>query len=444
MDQIQAEKDHMDVFNQMESEVRSYCRSFQTVFTTASNAIMQDVNGKSYIDFFAGAGALNYGHNDSRIRTKLIEYLLEDGVTHSLDMATKAKENFLVAFNQTILEPRGLTYKVMFPGPTGTNSVESALKTARKATGRTNIICFTNAFHGMTQGSLSATGNRFKRNGAGLPLSGTTFMPYDGYFGDSIDTSEMLEKLLDDPGSGIDLPAAVILETLQGEGGLNRASSSWLRKVEQICRKHQMLLIVDDVQMGCGRTGTFFSFEGSGIKPDIVCLSKSIGGYGLPLALTLIKPEYDNWKPGEHNGTFRGNNLGFVAAAEALRYWDSKVFQKDIKRKSDVIYNCLSKLAADYPEWISGIKGKGFIQGLCFRVPEIASKVCKEAFHNGLIMETSGAFDEVAKLMPPLTIEEDVLKQGLVILEQALKKVIESEAGSKGKTIVNMAEVNVS
>lgn len=444
MDQIQAEKDHMDVFNQMESEVRSYCRSFQTVFTTASNAIMQDVNGKSYIDFFAGAGALNYGHNDSRIRTKLIEYLLEDGVTHSLDMATKAKENFLVAFNQTILEPRGLTYKVMFPGPTGTNSVESALKTARKATGRTNIICFTNAFHGMTQGSLSATGNRFKRNGAGLPLSGTTFMPYDGYFGDSIDTSEMLEKLLDDPGSGIDLPAAVILETLQGEGGLNRASSSWLRNVEQICRKHQMLLIVDDVQMGCGRTGTFFSFEGSGIKPDIVCLSKSIGGYGLPLALTLIKPEYDNWKPGEHNGTFRGNNLGFVAAAEALRYWDSKVFQKDIKRKSDVIYNCLSKQAADYPEWISGIKGKGFIQGLCFHVPEIASKVCKEAFQNGLIMETSGAFDEVAKLMPPLTIEEDVLKQGLVVLEQALKKVIESEAGSKGKTIVNMAEVNVS
>ncbi|KRE25124.1 diaminobutyrate--2-oxoglutarate transaminase [Paenibacillus sp. Soil522] len=443
MDQIQDGKDNMKVFNQMESEVRSYCRSFQTVFTTARNAKMWDVNGKSYIDFFAGAGALNYGHNDSRIRTKLIEYLMEDGVTHSLDMATKAKENFLLTFKKTILEPRGLQYKVMFPGPTGTNSVESAMKTARKVTGRTNIICFTNAFHGMTQGSLSATGNRFKRKGAGLFLSGTTFMPYDGYFGDSIDTSAMLEKLLDDPGSGIDYPAAVILETLQGEGGLNSACTSWLQNVERICRKHQMLLIVDDVQMGCGRTGTFFSFEESGIKPDIVCLSKSIGGYGLPLALTLIKPEHDIWNPGEHNGTFRGNNLGFVAAAEALRYWESDEFQKDIKRKSDVIYTCLSKQAADYPEWISEIKGTGFIQGMSFREPEMASKVCKEAFRNGLIMETSGPFDEVAKLMPPLTIEDEVLKKGLAVIEEALKKVIESEERSKAKTIADKVEVKV-
>ncbi|CAM4201678.1 diaminobutyrate--2-oxoglutarate transaminase [Paenibacillus alkaliterrae] len=443
MDHIQDKTNNMNVFNQMESEVRSYCRSFQTVFTTASNAKMQDVNGKSYIDFFAGAGALNYGHNDSRIRTKLIDYLLEDGVAHSLDMATKAKENFLLTFNRTILEPRGLQYKVMFPGPTGTNTVESALKTARKVTGRTNIVCFTNAFHGMTQGSLSATGNRFKRAGAGLPLSGTTFMPYDGYFGDSIDTSAMLEKLLDDPGSGIDLPAAVILETLQGEGGLNRASASWLRKVEQICRKHQMLLIVDDVQMGCGRTGTFFSFEDSGILPDIVCLSKSIGGYGLPLALTLIKPEHDIWSPGEHNGTFRGNNLGFVAATEALRYWESHTFQKEIKRKSDVIHTCLSRLAADYPEWISEIKGMGFIQGMSFHEPEMASKVCKEAFHNGLIMETSGPFDEVAKLMPPLTIEDEVLKQGLAIIERALKTVTENEAGRKVVVTTDKVEVKV-
>lgn len=439
MNQMQQQTDKLSVFEQMESEVRSYCRSFRTVFTKASNAKMWDVNGKCYIDFFAGAGALNYGHNDTNIRTRLIDYLLEDGVTHSLDMATKAKETFLLTFNKVILQPRGLDYKVMFPGPTGTNTVESALKTARKVTGRTNVICFTNAFHGMTQGSLSATGNRFKRAGAGLHLGGTTFMPYDGYFGESLDTSFMLEKLLDDPGSGIDLPAAVILETLQGEGGLNSASSAWLRRVEQICRKHQMLLIIDDVQMGCGRTGTFFSFEDSGIKPDIVCLSKSIGGYGLPLALTLIKPEHDIWNPGEHNGTFRGNNLGFVAATEALRFWESNEFQMGIKRKSDVILACLEQLAAEYPDWISEIKGKGFIQGLAFRQPKLAAGVCAAAFNNGLIMETSGPYDEVAKLMPPLTIEDAVLKQGLTILEQALKQVIETE----NKTAANAAAAKV-
>ncbi|MCA0758022.1 diaminobutyrate--2-oxoglutarate transaminase [Paenibacillus sp. N4] len=426
----------MHVFNQLESEVRSYCRSFQTVFATAKNAVIRDVHGKSYIDFFAGAGALNYGHNNDRIRMKLVEYLMADGVAHSLDMATKAKETFLLAFSRTILEPRGLRYKIMFPGPTGTNSVESALKTARKVTGRTNVICFTNAFHGMSLGSLSATGNRFKRSGAGMPLAGTTFMPYDRYFGPGIDTSDMLEKLLDDPGSGVDLPAAVLLETLQGEGGLNVASEDWLRKVEAICRKRQILLIVDDVQMGCGRTGTFFSFETSGIQPDIVCLSKSIGGYGLPLALTLIKPEFDVWSPGEHNGTFRGNNLAFVAATEALRYWESAAFQDEIKKKSAIIHACLSRLAAEHPEAIAERKGKGFIQGLAFRTPEHAALLCKEAFKNGLIMETSGAHDEVAKLMPPLTIDQNALKQGLAILEQSLGNVLKREKLEKPAELV--------
>jgi diaminobutyrate-2-oxoglutarate transaminase len=424
MKEAEKHNNDMKVFNDMESEVRSYCRSFRTVFTKAKNAKLWDQHGKSYIDFFAGAGALNYGHNDEAIRAKLVEYLMEDGVAHSLDMATKAKESFLLAFKKIILEPRSLDYKIMFPGPTGTNTVESALKTARKVTGRTNVICFTNAFHGMSLGSLAATGNRFKRGGAGMALSGTTFMPYDGYFGEQNDTAKMLEKLLEDPGSGLDLPAAVILETLQGEGGLNRASEAWLQKIEKICRKYGMLLIVDDVQMGCGRTGTFFSFEESGIKPDIVCLSKSIGGYGLPLALTLIKPEHDIWSPGEHNGTFRGNNLGFIAATEALQFWADGKLEEQVQLKAALIHRTLSELVADYPEWLSKKKGKGFIQGIAFREPELAGELCRAAFRNGLIMETSGAYDEVAKLMPPLTIETELLEQGLEIMKLALAAVI--------------------
>ncbi|MBB3113425.1 diaminobutyrate-2-oxoglutarate transaminase [Paenibacillus phyllosphaerae] len=414
----------LDVFDKMESEVRSYCRSFKTVFTKASNAWLWDRSGNGYIDFFAGAGALNYGHNNPRIRTKLIDYLLQDGVTHSLDMATEAKESFLLRFHDIILKPRGLEYKVMFPGPTGTNAVESALKIARKVTGRTNVICFTNAFHGMSLGSLAATGNSFKRKGAGVALGGTTFLPYDKYFGPLIDTTVMLERLLQDPGSGIDHPAAIMLETLQGEGGLNEASAKWLRQVEAICREHAILLIVDDVQMGCGRTGTFFSFEEAGIRPDIVCLSKSIGGYGLPMALTLIKPEHDVWNPGEHNGTFRGNNLGFVAATEALEFWRTTELERAVTAKSHTITRFLHRMAAAYPKAIAEVRGKGLIQGLVFRDASQASALSKAAFERGVILETSGPRDEVAKLMPPLTIEEDVLAKGLERIEAALQSLL--------------------
>lgn len=417
----------LHVFDKLESEVRSYCRSFKAVFDKARNAKVWDVKGNEYIDFFAGAGALNYGHNNPAIRHKLIGYMLDDGVTHSLDMATKAKETFLTRFNNSILKPRGLDYKIMFPGPTGTNSVESALKIARKATGRSNIICFTNAFHGMSLGSLAATGNTFKRKGAGVDLPNTTFMPYDGYLGERIDTAEILAKLLGDPGSGIDLPAAVILETVQGEGGLNVAGFAWLRRIEALCRKHDILLIVDDVQMGCGRTGSFFSFEGSGIQPDIVCLSKSIGGYGLPLALTLIKPEYDLWSPGEHNGTFRGNNLGFVAASEALSYWEEDTFKIELAGKIRRIHNALVQLLADHPHVDAHIKGRGMIQGISFGKPELAARLSATAFKNGVIMETSGPYDEVAKLMPPLTIEPSVLEQGLAIIKKSFEEVVKAE-----------------
>lgn len=425
---LDKENKALSVFDTLESEVRSYCRSFQTVFDKAQNAKIWDVDGKEYIDFFAGAGALNYGHNNPAIRGKLIEYLLDDGVTHSLDMATRAKMAFLTRFNGSILQPRGMEYKVMFPGPTGTNSVESAMKIARKATGRRNIVCFTNAFHGMSLGSLAATGNAFKRGGAGVELSNTTFLPYDGYLGSEIDTSLMMRKLFDDPGSGIDLPAAVILETVQGEGGLNAASFGWLRRVERICRERGILLIVDDVQMGCGRTGTFFSFEGADISPDIICLSKSIGGYGLPLALTLIKPEYDLWQPGEHNGTFRGNNLGFVAASEALAYWERDAFEGELRQKSGRIGEALRQMLAAHPEVDAHLKGRGMIQGIAFADSGLAGKLSAAAFRRGVILETSGPRDEVAKLMPPLTIEPSVLDRGLSIVRESFEEIVTSEA----------------
>ncbi|MGG6314374.1 diaminobutyrate--2-oxoglutarate transaminase [Paenibacillus macerans] len=418
----------MKVFEQLESEVRSYCRNFRTVFHKAKNAKLWDTNKREYIDFFAGAGALNYGHNNRRIRDKLISYLLEDGVTHSLDMATHAKEQFLTKFEDVILKPRGWQYKVMFPGPTGTNAVESALKIARKVTGRSEVISFTNAFHGMTLGSLAVTGNAFKRKGAGLALTHSVFMPYDGYFGEDVDTIQYMEKLLDDPGSGIPLPAAVIVEAVQGEGGLNAASESWLQGLERLCHKKGILLILDDIQMGCGRTGPFFSFESSGIKPDIICLSKSIGGFGLPLALTLMKPELDVWKPGEHNGTFRGNNLGFVGAAEALGYWETGEFREQIESKAQKIERSLLTMAEQQPLLKGQLRGKGMIQGIAFGKPGLAERLSELAFESGLILETSGPSSEVAKLMPPLTIEHSTLEQGLEILENCMNQLAAEEA----------------
>ncbi|GIP33171.1 diaminobutyrate--2-oxoglutarate transaminase [Paenibacillus sp. J2TS4] len=416
-------KPELHVFEKLESEVRSYCRSFPTVFTKARNDKMWDRGGREYIDFFAGAGTLNYGHNNPKIKEKLIEYLMNDGITHSLDMATEAKERLLEKFNSTILKPRGMEYKVMFPGPTGANSVESALKLARKKTGRQTVMSFTNAFHGMTLGALAVTGNKFKRQGAGVPLHHSVLMPFDRYYGEEVDTVEYIERYLEDSGSGVSLPAAIILETVQGEGGINVASVEWLRKIEQICRRYNILLIVDDIQAGCGRTGTFFSFEEAGIKPDIICLSKAIGGFGLPFALTLFRSGLDIWEPGEHNGTFRGNNLAFIAASEALDYWENNRLEKDVKAMGERVSQRLDDIVRSHPSLQAERRGRGLFQGIAFPEQGMAEEVCAEAFQRGLVMETSGPESEVAKVMPALTIGKEALEQGLDIFRDSVAAV---------------------
>jgi len=422
----ESDKVSMDVFENLESEVRSYSRSFPTVFEKAKGYKLWDTNGKEYIDFFAGAGTINYGHNNESMKELLIQYIKDDSITHSLDMATIARGEFLQKFSETILQPRGMDYKVMFPGPTGTNSVESALKLARKVTGRTNIMSFSNGFHGMTIGSLAITGNGAKRAGAGIPLSHTVSMPFDNSFSE-IDSLTYIEQYLDDNGNEVDLPAAIILETVQGEGGINAASKEWLQGIEKIARQYELLLIVDDIQAGCGRTGSFFSFEHAGIEPDIICLSKAIGGYGLPMSLTLMKRKYDKWKPAEHNGTFRGNNLAFVAATEALSYWENDTFSKEVQEKASLLSNFINNIVSEYPELKAEARGRGLMQGVACQVDDISEKICGEAFNRGLLMETSGPNDEVFKFLPPLIIDETGLKKGFAIIEESIKAVIKKE-----------------
>lgn len=415
---------NLRIFDRMESEVRGYIRSFPTLFDKARGSILIDEASNSYIDFFAGAGTLNYGHNNPVIKQDLMNYLEADGVIHGLDMATVAKKEMLEAFERIILKPRGMDYKLQFPGPTGTNAVEAALKLARLVKGRANIVSFTHGFHGVTGGSLAATANSKYRDAAGTSLDNTTFMPYDGYLGEGVDTTEYLERMIADRSSGMDHPAAVIVETVQGEGGVNVASAAWLRAVEQVCRRQDMLLIVDDIQMGCGRTGRFFSFEEAGISPDIVTLSKSISAFGLPMAMVLMKPELDVWTPGAHNGTFRGNNLAFVTARAALlHYWSDDAFQETVRRKGVVMRNWLEHIAADYPSGGFEVRGRGMIQGLAAADETLADRIAKRCFEKGLVIETSGA-DDVLKLMPALTIDEKLLCQGLDIIEDGVADVL--------------------
>lgn len=420
-------REGLQTFDALESAVRSYCRAFPVVFTRASGALLTAENGREYVDFFAGAGTLNYGHNPAFLKEKVVEYLAGDGIVHGLDLATAAKRAFLERFDAVVLKPRGLEYRIQFPGPTGTNAVEAALKLARKATGRRTVAFFANAYHGMTLGALAVTGNASKRRGAGVPLHDTVSLPYDGDLGPGMDTLDVFEALLRNSGSGVELPAAVIVETVQAEGGVKVAGWAWLRRLEQLCRAHGVLLIVDDIQTGCGRTGPFFSFEPAGITPDLVCLSKSISGIGLPMALVLIRPELDVWSPGEHNGTFRGNNLAFVTATATLDYWEHDGLTRAVAAKSGLIRARLQSWADAHPALGATVVGRGMILGIRFADPEMASRISAGAFARGVIVETAGPSDEVLKLIPPLTIPDGLLELGLARIEAALEEAVSQE-----------------
>jgi diaminobutyrate-2-oxoglutarate transaminase len=414
----------LGIFAARESAVRSYCRSWPAIFDRASGSWLYDTDGRAYLDFFAGAGALNYGHNNPVLKTALLDYLTGDRVIHSLDMHTVAKREFLTAFDELILGPRQLDYRVQFPGPGGANAVEAALKLARKATGRTEVIAFTNAFHGMTLGALSVTGGAFHRRGAGVPLAHVTPVPFDQALGGGMPDFGWLEYLLENHGSGLDEPAAVIVETVQGEGGIRVARPEWLRGLAGLCQRHGILLIVDDVQMGCGRTGPFFSFETAGITPDIVCLSKSIGGFGLPLALTLIRRDLDIWAPGEHNGTFRGVNPAFVTGTAALRaYWRDDALERGTLAKGQRVAAQLAALTESVPGAPIESRGRGLAHGLAFAHGELAAKVSTAAFERGLLVETAGPDGETVKLLPPLTVTDAELDQGLALLADAVRSV---------------------
>ena len=412
-------------FEEYESEVRSYCRHFPTVFVKAKGSKFTDENGEEYIDFFCGAGAVNYGHNNDYIKAKLIDYLQSDGILHALDMYTVPKREFIETFENKILKPRGYNYKIQFCGPTGTNANEAALKLARKVTGRTNVFAMMGAFHGMTLGALALTTDETDRKGAAVPLHDVTHIPAP-YMFPELDTIEYMERLITDDHSGVDTPAAIFIEAIQAEGGVMVFSDEWLRRCRALCDKYGILLVCDDVQVGCCRSGDFFSFERAGIKPDIVTMSKSIGGYGMPMAIALLNPDIDIWKPGEHNGTFRGNQLSFIAATAGLEYMLDNNVEAETKRKGEIVKNYIENEILPLDSRLE-YRGRGLIWGVDFagfNDDDLSEKVINTCFENKLVIEGAGRKNSVVKLMPPLVIEDEVLLAGLEILKKSIAACI--------------------
>lgn len=406
------------VFEQHESSIRGYCRNFPTVFASASNARQVSEDGTSYIDFFAGAGVLNFGHNNPRMKDALIEFLRNDGVAHSLDTYTTTKRDFIARFHEVVLAPRGMDHRLQFMGPTGSNAVEAALKLARQATGRREVVAFSHGFHGMTLGALAVTGNHAFRQWAGVPLNDVVRLPFETAPGGDTAVADYGASLRD-PSSGHTAPAAFIVEAIQAEGGVNVASSEWLQQVQALAREVGALFIIDDIQAGIGRTGSYFSFDGMGLDPDIICLAKGLGGFGTPIAMNLNKPEVDeHWSPGAHTGTFRGQGLSFVAGTVALDYAADRDFLDQVEAKGRVMRDRLEQIAADQPGW--EVRGKGMMQAIDTGDGALNKQIQAEAFQRGLLFGPCGSGGRVNKLIPPLTIGEDDLDQGLDLFEQAV------------------------
>jgi diaminobutyrate-2-oxoglutarate transaminase len=403
----------MTVFEEFESEVRSYCRHWPAVFTTALGSSITSQSGVVYLDFFSGAGALSYGHNHPLLVQVAVDHLNAGYLIHSLDAHTPQKQSLLEALRDHILKPRNLDMIVQFVGPTGATAVEAALRLSEKLTERLPVVAYEGGYHGMSAAAASVTEStpaRFQ-----CPH---TFLPYVSRCQTA--DLERLEAALRTPIEG-QRPGALIIEPVQADGGARPFDPAYLAMVRTICTEHDVVVIADEVQVGNGRTGPFFSFEGSGLDPDIICVSKSLSGLGLPMAINLVRRELDVWTPGEFTGTFRGNNLAFATAKAALNhYWSDDILEKRTSENARTVRHHLEQLRREAHTPFS-IDGKGMIWGLHFENGETARSVAAAAFTLGLIVETCGRDGRVLKLLPPLVIKEDELIDGLERLAVAVR-----------------------
>lgn len=425
-----------------ESNVRSYPRKLPFAIQSAKGSIITDVEGKRYIDCLAGAGTLALGHNHPKVQEAILTTVASDLPLHTLDITTPLKDEFSQYLCHLLSSASNTdNYCLQFCGPTGADAVEAAIKLAKKVTGRSSIISFSGGYHGMSHGALAMTGNLAPKQGINGLMPHVQFLPYPNEyrcaFGLTSDQSvqahcHYFEHFLNDVESGVCRPAAVILEVIQGEGGVNPAPKPWLQHVRQVTKQLDILLIVDEVQTGFCRTGDWFAFEYADLDPDMVVMSKAIGG-GLPLAVLGIKKTYDAWQAGNHSGTFRGNQLAMATGLTTLKILKEDNVASQVKERGDWFIHALKSLQASYPQ-IGHVRGRGFMVGLEIIDPsmpalidgskpadgELAAKLQKRCFENGLILEKGGRSGSVLRFLPPLTISYDELISVIERLKKAL------------------------
>ena len=416
---------------QRESNARSYARRLALVLRSAQGAYVTDVNGRQYIDCLAGAGTLALGHNHPEVIEALQATLASGLPLHTLDLSTPVKDEFVDELFSSLPAPMRndpLGWKIQFCSPSGADGVEAAIKLAKTATGRSSVVAFHGAYHGMTQGALSITGNLGAKEQVHGLMPYTHFLPYPyPYrcpFGlgdrDGAVASRYFERVLKDPESGISKPAAVILEAVQGEGGVIPAPAPWLRSVRRVTRELGIPLILDEVQAGIGRTGSLFAFEQADIVPDAVVISKAVGG-SLPLAVVVYRADLDTWQSGAHAGTFRGHQLGMVAGLVTLKKVRQPAFLERVQSLGKRLGNALLE-ARGRLQVMGDVRQAGLMLGVeivdprkdpdelgSFPAwPELARRIQQQALELGLIIELGGRHGCVIRLLPPLDIDESI------------------------------------
>lgn len=410
----------MDTFEQFESNVRYYCRRWPVVFATSHGSTIFDEDSKAYLDFFAGAGVLSYGHNNPELVEVALSHLRSGKLLHSLDTFTVEKREFLNTFEELILKPRNMDMVVQTVGPTGATAVEAALQLAQRITGKRAVLGFAGGYHGMSYRAASVSDSMAGRETV-AHIGDFVALPFVKQM--TNDDLDLLDRTLR---AGIDGQkfGAILIEATQGEGGARAFDPAYLAALRTKATELGIMVIADEVQAGVGRTGAFFSFEGSGLDPDIVCLSKAISGLGLPMAINLIRRDLDTWNAGEFTGTFRGNNLAFATSTKMLQtYWSDSLFEQDTKYKGIFVRDALQTIADTYESLNFTVNGNGLLCGLHVKNTELADNITRAAFARQLIVETCGAGDQVVKLLPPLTTTDEELHIGLERLSDAFAEV---------------------
>lgn len=435
--------------DEMESNVRSYPRKLPLAIAKAQGCWVTDVEGNEYLDCLAGAGTLALGHNHPAIIKSIQDTLASGLPLHTLDITTPLKD----AFSEALLAhfPGGKDeYRLQFCGPTGADATEAAVKLAKTFTGRGNVISFSGGYHGMTQGSLALTGNLGAKNAVPNLMPGVQFLPYPheyrcplGLGGEAgVDAlTYYFENFIEDVESGVVKPAAVILEAIQGEGGVVVGPTKWLRKIREVTEKHGILMIADEVQAGFCRSGKMFAFQHAGIEPDIVVMSKAVGG-SLPLAVLAIKKKFDAWQPAGHTGTFRGNQLAMATGYASLRIMREQDLAGNAQARGDFIRSELNRLAQEFP-CIGNVRGRGLMIGIEIvdeRRPAdrmgslpadavLAAEIQKACFNNKLLLERGGRNGTVVRLLAPLIITQQECEELIKRFRQSVADALESVRG---------------